>query len=191
MTLFDLVFLVLALTTLITLVAVAALTIARRTAQSLRILRRLAFGAALYFAVVVIVSLVAPRRVFNLGETQCFDDWCVAATSFNSSGSTYAVKLRISSRARRVSQRELNLGVYLIDRDSHRYAPAPQPADVPFSTLLAPGESVDLSRVFVVPPAARDLNLVISHEGGFPIGWFIIGYDAWFRKPPLVLLKHE
>jgi hypothetical protein len=189
MTLFDLLFLVLALITLIAVLTAGALALSRRTAQSLRILRRLALGALLYFAVVIAVSVFAPRRVFNLGDTQCFDDWCVAATSFSSSASSYVVKLRISSRARRVSQREFNLVVYLIDRENRRYNPTPRPSDVSFSTLLVPGQSVDLTRLFNVPPAARDLNLVIKQEGGFPISWFIIGYDTWFRRPPLVLLN--
>jgi hypothetical protein len=188
MSVFDLLFLALALTTLIALAVAAALALARRTAQSLRILRRLAFGALVYFAVVIAVSYVAPRRVFHLGEDQCFDDWCIAATSFSSRASSYLVDLRISSRARRISQRELNLAVYLIDRANHRYDPTPQPSDIPFSTLLAPGQSVHLIRHFPVPAYARDLNLVIKHQGGFPIGWFIIGYDTWFRQPPLVLL---
>ena len=190
MSLFDLVFLVLALTTLISLVAAAALALARRTTQSLRILRRLAIGTVVYFAVVIAVSLFAPRRVFKLGDTQCFDDWCVAATSSSASGSSYVVNLRISSRARRISQRELNLAVYLADRYNHRYDPVPQPSDIPFSTLLEPGQSIDLTRLFVVPPPARDLSLVITHQGGFPIGWFIIDYDTWFRKPPLIPLQH-
>jgi len=30
--------------------------------------------------------------------------------------------------------------------------------------------------------------VVFAHEGGFPIAWFIIGYDTWFRKPTLVQL---
>jgi hypothetical protein len=25
------------------------------------------------------------------------------------------------------------------------------------------------------------LGLEVAHEGGFPIGWFIIGYDTRFR----------
>jgi hypothetical protein len=33
------------------------------------------------------------------------------------------------------------------------------------------------------------VGAVIAHEGGFPIGWFIIGYDTWFRKPPLAPLQ--
>jgi hypothetical protein len=188
MSVFDLLFLVLALITLTTLAVAAALALGRRTGQSLRILRRLAFGALVYFAVVIAVSFVAPRRVFSLGEDQCFDDWCVAATSFGSRATSYLVDLRISSRARRISQRELNLAVYLTDRANHRYDPTSQPSDIPFSTLLAPGQSVHITRHFSLPASARDLNLVIRHEGGFPIGWFIIGYDTWFRKPPLVLL---
>lgn len=189
MTLFDLLFLFLALTTIVTLCVTAALALTRRPAQSLRILRRLAFGTLLYFLLVIAVSLFAPRRVFNLGDTQCFDDWCVAAISSSSQGPSYLINLRISSRARRISQRELNLAVYLTDRDNQRYNPAPRASDVPFATMLAPGQSVNLTRLFVVPPPARDINLVVTHEGGFPIGWFIIGYDAWFRKPPLVLLN--
>jgi hypothetical protein len=188
MSLFDLLFIALALSTLVALAVAAALAIGRRSGQSLRILRRLAFGALVYFAVVIAVSFFAPRRVLKLGEEQCFDDWCVAAESFSSRASSYLVDLRISSRARRISQRELNLAVYLTDRANHRYNPTSQPSDIPFSTVLAPGESVHLTRHFPVPAYARDLNLVIQHEGGFPIGWFIIGYDTWFRKPPLVLL---
>jgi hypothetical protein len=97
--------------------------------------------------------------------------------------------LRLASRARRISQRELNLAIYLTDRDNRRYEATPQPSDVRFSTLLGPGESVELTRLFVVPAPARDLSLVITHEGGFPIGWLIIDYDTWFRKRPLVLLR--
>jgi len=189
MSIFDLLFLALVLTTLITLCFAVGFALARRRERSLRIFRRIALGAGLYFAVVIAVSFVAPRRSFDLGDTQCFDDWCVAATSYTSTGHSYLIGLRISSRARRVSQRERNLSVYLTDRENHRYDPQLRPSDVPLSSLLAPGESIELSRLFVVPAAARDLNLVINHEGGFPIGWFIIGYDTWFRKPPLIRLS--
>jgi hypothetical protein len=185
MTLFDLFFLTLALTTLITLCLAAALAATGHRQKSLRILRRLGLGALLYFTAVITVSLVAPRRTFNLGETQCFDDWCIAATSASQNGDSYVIGLRISSRARRVSQRERNLVIYLLDRNNHRYDPAPQGSDTSLSSLLQPGQSVDLTRTFSIPPTARDVNLVVSH-GGFPIGWFIIGYDSWFRQPPLI-----
>jgi hypothetical protein len=188
MSIFDLLFLALVLTVLITLCVAAGCAVGGRGRQSLRILQRLAICTALYFAVVIAVSLAAPRRIFNVGDMQCFDDWCIAATSSTPMGHSYLVGLRISSRARRVSQRERNLSVYLTDRENHRYDPHMRPSDVPLSTLLQPGESIELSRLFVVPPGATEFNLAIIHEGGFPMGWFIIGYDTWFRKPPLVRL---
>jgi hypothetical protein len=43
-------------------------------------------------------------------------------------------------------------------------------------------------RRFDVPPESRRLGLVYTHEGGFPIGWLIIGEGGWFQQPPLVRL---
>jgi hypothetical protein len=193
MNIFDVLFLALALSALITLGTAVTFALSRRGMRSLRILRRLAIFTTLYFAIVIFVSLVSPRRSYNLGDSQCFDDWCIAVTSYSSShadaGQEYAVHLHISSRARRISQRERNIAVYLIDRDNHRYDPEARRSDVSIGTLLLPGESVELTLLFRIPDAARDLNLVIAHEGGFPIGWFIIGYDSWFRKPPLIRLN--
>jgi hypothetical protein len=186
MSIFDLLFLSLALITAISLCAVAGFAITGRRKHSIHILTRLVIGGSLYFTIVVVVSLLAPRRTFNLGDTQCFDDWCIAATSAQQTGNSVVVGLRISSRARRVSQRERNLNLYLVDRQKHRYIS--ESSDSLLSSLLLPGQSLDLTRTFTIPPAAKDLNLVITH-GGFPIGWFIIGYNSWFRPPPLIHLR--
>jgi hypothetical protein len=141
---------------------------------------------------VAVVSLVLPRRILRAGEAQCFDDWCVsvagAKRAATSEGLEYRVDLKLSSRARRVAQRENHLAVYLTDASGRRFDPVSQDSDVPFNVLLQPSESVLLTRRFILPPDAVDASAVITHEGGFPIGWFIIGYDTWFRKPPLVRL---
>ena len=92
-----------------------------------------------------------------------------------------------SSRARRISQRENNLRVYMTDGRDARYDPI-DAAPAPFNVLLGPQESVTVRRTFQVPADAKDIGLVITHQGGFPIGWFIIGYDTWFRKPALIEL---
>jgi hypothetical protein len=186
--LFDLLFLALALTAAIAICAAAGLALSHRGAQSLHILRRLAIGALLYFTVVITVSLVGERRMLKLGDVQCFDDWCVAAKSATRGSSSYLIGLQISSRARRISQRERNIAVYLIDPERHRYDSPPSKADDPIHTLLQPGQSIDFTREIPLPAAARDLSLVVAHQGGFPIGWFIVGYDTWFRKPPLIRL---
>jgi hypothetical protein len=49
-------------------------------------------------------------------------------------------------------------------------------------------ESAAATRTFEVPANTGRLAAVIDHEGGFPIGWFIIGYETWFRKPTIVWL---
>jgi hypothetical protein len=158
-----------------------------------RVLLRLLLCAGVYMAVVVLVSLVSPRRYLKADATRCFDDWCIGVAEFRrvpeGGGVTYRVDLRVSSRARRVSQRERNVVVYLTDQQGKRYDPAADMSATPISVLLRPQESVVASRSFLVPADAKDVGLVIAHEGGFPIGWFIIGYDTWFQKPAILRLQ--
>jgi len=193
MSLFDLLFLGLVLTAVITLLTAACFAVRLDFGRAGRILFRLFVGAAVYMGVVVVVSLMLPRRVLTMGEPLCFDDWCVAVTGVRHAPEggkiAYHLDLRLSSRARGVLQREKNLAVYLTDSRERRYDPVASPTDTPFSVLLRPQESVDVSRSFAVPDDARGVGVVIAHEGGFPIGWFIIAYDTWFRKAPLLKVE--
>ena len=190
MSLFDLLFIALFLTTVGSLLAAGWFAMSRQFDRARRILLRLLLGAAGYMAIVIAVSVVLPRQASKAGEALCFDDWCVTVTGVKrvpKGGSVaYSVDLRLSSRARRVSQREKNLAVYLTDDRELGYDPVAASSDIPFSVLLRPQESIDVSRSFTVPADAAHVGVVIAHEGGFPIGWFIIGYDTWFRKPPVV-----
>ncbi len=192
MSLFDLLFLGLLLAGVISLFAAVWLALRKRFGPAGRILRRLLLFAGAYMAVVVLVSLVAPRRYLKANATQCFDDWCVGVTEFRRVPEggvvAYRVDLRLSSRARRVSQRENNVVVYLTDQQGRRYDPVAGTSATPINVRLQPRESLVTSRSFRVPAEAKVLGLVITHEGGFPIGWFIIGYDTWFRKPAVVRL---
>jgi hypothetical protein len=144
-------------------------------------------------AAVIAVSLILPRRAVRIGDTQCFDDWCVSIAGFRRAAEgahvSYNVDLLLSSRARRVSQRENNLAVYLTDDHGRRFDPVAGNSAAPFNVLLRPRDSVVVSRSFLVPAQAAEVGVVITHEGGFPIAWFIIGYDTWFRKPPVAKLQ--
>ena len=155
--------------------------------------RRLAVGATIYFAIVIAVSLVTPRREFRVGDTQCFDDWCIAVVEAHRAESppatSYDVTLRLSNRARRVPMGEKGTVVYLTDAQARRYDPVPDEAMVPFDTQLQPGTSVIARRRFDVARDARDVGLVYTHEGGFPIGWLIVGEGGWFSQPPIVRLQ--
>jgi len=64
-----------------------------------------ALFVALYFGVVIIVSLATPRRVLVADENKCWDEFCLGVTDIQRSESThsitYVVTIRISNRARR------------------------------------------------------------------------------------------
>jgi hypothetical protein len=192
MSVFEPLFLLLVLATAITLITAASWAVRGQFARAGRILRRLGIGAALYFAVVMAVSFVSPRRVYRVGDNQCFDDWCIAVIDAQRAetpqATHYEVRLRLSSRAKRVPMGEKGTVVYLADRQGRRYDPLPDPAAVALSTVLKPGESIEATRRFDVARDAQDLGLIYTHEGGLPIGWLIIGEGGWFQRPPMVRL---
>lgn len=193
MTLFDLLFLLLFFAALATLFTVGWLALRKQFTRARVILRRLLLLTGVYMAIVIAVSLFSPRRILTGDGRQCFDDWCIAVTgvrhSSENNAAKYSIDLRLSSRARRVTQRENNLSVYLTGSRNERYAPITDSSATPFNIPLQPRQSVIVSRSFVVPAAAKAVGLVITHEGAFPIGWFIVGYDTWFRKPALLPLE--
>jgi len=191
MNIFEPLFLLLVLVTLGTALTAATFAVTGRFARAGRIVKRLAIGAAVYFAVVMVDSFVSPRKVYAVGTPQCFDDWCITVESggrLNSPEDTYEVSLRLSNRARGRAMGEKGTVAYLTDAQGRRFDPLPDPAAVPFDTRLEPGESVVVTRRFHVPPDATGLGLVYTHEGGFPIGWFIISEGGWFAHPPIVRL---
>jgi len=192
MTIFDLLFIMVLLAILVMLVMSIVAAMRRRRAAALRILGGLCILAAVYLGVVVLVSVVSPRRVLKVGEDQCFDDWCIAVASVRrepaEAAVSYVVALRVSSRARGRPQRERGLQVYLMDEGGRCYDPIPDPAAGPFDVLLQPQEPVHVSRTFQLPADARDPVLVVSHGGGFP-GCCIIGdSDSIFHKRTVVRL---
>jgi hypothetical protein len=193
MTVFDLLFIAVFVAT-VALVGLAGLAaLRRRRAHAIALLRRLGILAAVYLAVLILVSLVSPRRVLNLGEEQCWDDWCIAVTNTRreraQDAQSYAVTLRVSSRARRRAQRERGVRVYLMDNRGRCYDAVPDAAEVPFDILLEPQEAVDLRRVFHLAADAEDPVLVVAHEGWFP-GLFIIGDSgSLFHKRTAVRLE--
>jgi hypothetical protein len=195
MLLVDLVFLALILIGVLSILWSAVLAARGRFERSGRILLRLAAGAAIYMAVVILASAALPRRILEPDAQECFDDYCVGVGSSGGSGfnsraidaarANYEIGIRLHSRARRVSQRENNLTVYLEDRTGRRFDPV---AGESLNVLLGPGESRTVRKEFAPEARTAGAGLVVTHEGGFPIAWFLIGYDAWFRKPAMFRL---
>ncbi|MCG3119635.1 MAG: hypothetical protein ALAOOOJD_02104 [bacterium] len=194
MSIFDLLFILLFLTSVITLAFAALAALRGRRTRAMAILRRYAIGAAIYLGIVLIVSLAAPRRLLRLGEPLCFDDWCITVENIertvSPSEANYIASLHLANRARRVAQSENELVIYLSDTFGRRYDPLPDSTAIPLNVLLQPQESVTTRRTFKVPAGATVSDLVIAHERKFPVEWFIIGGGP-FRKEPLVRIDAE
>jgi hypothetical protein len=195
MDIFDLLFIALFLTSIVSLLASGIAAIRGNRKRALRILRVIGTSAAIYFGIVCIVSVATPRKILNVGDPLCSDDWCISVESVKrvpeNSAVVFDVTLRLFSRARRVAQRENHVAVYLTDDQGHRFDPIPQKSAMPFDILLQPGESVTTNRFFRLPADARGVGAVITRENGilgsFP-GWLVITENDWFHKPTVVRL---
>jgi hypothetical protein len=195
MNVFEPLFLLLALVAIGTIVAALVFAIFGAWRRAARVLTRLAIGAAMYFGIVIVVSLVIRPREYQLHEPHCFDDWCITVNgalrhpSPPFQDSNYMLSLTLTNRARRVPMGEKGTVAYIVDEEGHRYDALHDPAAFPFDGILEPGQSVTSFRYFNVPDDGRKLGLVYTHQGGFPIWWLIIGEGGWFQKPTVVWLS--
>jgi len=190
MTLFDLLFIFLFLGMVGSLLfAVAAAATGRRSAAG-KVLKRLAGAALAFLAVVYGVAIVSSGRVLAVGEDQCSDDWCIAVSGVQQGSDpaerTVNVTFRLSSHARRVSQRERGVVVYVRDVNGRHYQGESGPSDPPFDVRLSPQETVLTHRRFVLPRGASARDIVITHGGiAFP-GCCIIGEATGLLHPAAV-----
>jgi len=212
MTIFDAAFIVVFLGTVVILVAGLLQTLRRRPTRAARLLSVYCVFLALYVCVVVAVSLATPQRFVELGDDRCFDDWCVAVDSVDTTsvlghgeqmmkadGLFYVVTLRLSNHARGRIQRASSAAVRLRDETgrSHEISHPGQAAyeaehgpAVPLTAPLALGQSVTTVRVFDVPDDLHVLGLAVEHPVGFGPGKFIIGDDSsLMHKRTLIRLQ--
>ena len=196
MSIFDLIFILAFLASVVTLVTAVVAMIRGRGATVVRILRIYGMCAASYFAVDFVFAYLRPQRVIPIATPWCFDEWCLTVTrttrSVAGETQTYNVDLELFSQARRKAQRANCAWVYLIDDLGRRYAPDSHSSDVPLNTLLQPGESIRASRRFTVPTNVREIGLVTGHGGPYcgAMSILIIGSaGCLFNKPTLVRLQ--
>lgn len=192
MNIFEPLFILLFLSTVGTLLTAAVVGLRGQRGRAVRILRRLAVCGAVYFAIVLLVALITPQKVLHVGNPQCFDDWCItvieAKRTPSSTSVSWAVTLRLWSRARRVAQSEKDVVVFLTDARHRRFDPVPAASTVPLDVRLQPRESVDATRKFELPLDATEVGLIFTHEGGFPIGSLIISENQMFHPATIVRL---
>jgi hypothetical protein len=185
MSIFDLLFLALALTAIATLVTAAIRW--RKWRNAPRILRNLAICTALYIGIVYGVTAASSPKVLHIGDPECLDDWCFQVDHADRTPNGYNVAIKIFSRAKRVAQRENGAkDVYLVDEQWNRYDPEAHPTESPLNTLLQPGESVITHRTFNIPATASNIGLALDHSNdGFPI-CLVIGECEAFHHATII-----
>jgi len=187
MTIFEPLFILCFLAAVATLIVAAVLAIRGNRAKAVASLGKLGICAAVYLAALLVVGAASQRKVYAVGDRQCFDDWCITVTgAARTAPRTVEVALRLSSRAKRKPMGEKGTVAYLADSQARRYDPIPGSATVPFDTKLQPGEAVNAIRRFDVPADARELSFVYAHVGASLSP--VIGENEWFHGPPVVLL---
>jgi len=196
MTIFDLLFLLAILVSVVTLVAATVMAVRGSHRRALKIFLGYGIGVLCYLAAGTATAFLKPQRVIPRGDPWCFDDWCLTVQDVSQTlgqrGISYRVELRIFSRARRVAQRASGAWIYLIDDEGRLYTPDPNPSAVPLDVQLQPDESVTTSRSFLVPATVHRLGLVTGHGGSY-CGWgafLIIGESGClFKKPTMIRIQ--
>jgi hypothetical protein len=190
MTIFEPLFILCFLATVVTLIAAAVSAIRGNRARAVTSLKKLGICAAVYLAALLAVGAASQRKVYRVGDRQCFDDWCITVTgAARTAPRTVEVALQLSSRAKQRPMGEKGTVAYLVDAQGRRYDPIPGSVTVSFETKLQPGESVTAIRRFDVPPDAGDLSFVYAHVGAnfSPV----IGENEFFQGAPLVRLEMD
>jgi hypothetical protein len=206
-TIFDLLFLVSAAGCALAVVGLFGALVLRRWAAARAILLTLVSYGLLYALGLTAVSALSPQRVIPPGQSQCFDDWCIAvahaaqsptlhvgAQTLAAQGRFLVVTLQVTSTAKRVSQREQIAQVYLVDGAGRRYAlsavgqralDAAGLSGPALDSAIEPGGAFTHTVVFDTPVNATGFSIVVAHPA-FP-GAIVIGDDqSFFHHPSLM-----
>lgn len=206
MSLFDLMFLVCFAAATITAGRIAYLAIRGRFQAAGRVVIRLMVCVAVYMLVLIGFSLFEPQREVPIGTPRCFDDWCLTVEqsarhatigTTTAAGTFCVVTLRVSSRAKRITQREPDVYLYLTDESGRRIEISPAGhqalaqvglAGESVSSFVGPGASFESRVAFDVPPDARHLGFVKASHGWFPVRMIIGDPGSWLHRPTIVPL---
>ena len=198
MTLYELVFILLFLGSVISLLLSAFLW---RRRASWKILVALASVWSVYLAILAVTDVLSSEKVFKVGEDECFDEMCFAVAgvqilpeqALNPASTNvsriYVVTIRVVSHSRGRAQAEGGLrgrlydgGTYINVSEAAQKAYDARNGESPGLTQrIAPGESIQSVLVFDVPQRIAHPALTLDH--GFTPGYFVIGESPFFHKP--------
>ena len=210
MTIYDLIMILAGLGCVLARFSLCYFFTRRQWIRAKRVLLALGSFLALYTAILLSVSLLSPQHVFTMHQDRCFDDWCLSVERVvqqptigtspavvAAHGAFYIVTLRISSHARAITQRALDVQIYLLNARNQHYDPSPIGQQAlnasgqggkPLDSELTPGDSFTHNVVFDLPKSSSHLALVITH-GLFPDVLVIGSEQSFLHKPTIIQLQ--
>ncbi|HET9219792.1 MAG TPA: hypothetical protein VFR18_22620 [Terriglobia bacterium] len=157
--------------------ASAVLLVFRKFRMTRKVLVGTLGSVSLYVIVVLLVSLLSPQTIVNIGDSYCMDIWCIAVEQVTPSrreqDTLYKVDVRIFSDANTVKTSAKGAAVYLLDDRGRRFNLVNDPSVIPFDVPLDPRQSIHTTLTFAVASDAEHLFLPTSYhhagdEGSVP-----------------------
>jgi hypothetical protein len=126
--------------------------------------RRASFGIVMaYLGAILLASLFTPRIIVNIGDSYCYDTWCVGVQRVNATPEgqniRYTADVRIFSDANSVPTSRPKDFLYARDEHGQRFPLAQDSSLIPADVTVDPGQSVKTSLTFLAPANARNLYL--------------------------------
>jgi hypothetical protein len=178
LTVFDVVFYLLCLVSVLMLLMIYRRIRAGRRLNPSGIMRIIGSLIAVYFAVLLTVKLATPIDVYQVGGFQVAGDWFLFVDSWYPEPSgdqrKIVVNFRIENRADRGDLSQEGLIAYIVDGDGSRYDALPAGSEPPFDAVVKPGKMVRTQRSFMLRGDPQRLELVVAHHG-IRRTWFVIG----------------
>ena len=151
-----------------------------------------------YLAALTLVSLLTPGTVVNIGDSYCYDLWCLGVNQVKATPRgpdiLYTAEVRIfvdSTHPHYLPAEPAKSFFYVLDDQGRRYPLLRDASFLNTDVTVQPGESVKSSLAFLAPPNARKLYLM-GEAGQVFLPWVYLYFGSdislFHRRPLLRIL---
>src|ERR1700691_4688057 len=136
-----------------------------------------------YLAAVGLVSLLTPRTIVSMGDSYCWDLWCMGVQHVNAvpqgRNALYTAEVRVfcdSRHTQRATAEAARRFLYVLDEQGRRFPLERFSSFLDPDLTVNPGESVQASLTFLAPTNARKLYLM--GDEGVMLPWVYVYFGS-------------
>jgi hypothetical protein len=138
-----------------------------------------------YLTAVVLVSLLTPRTIVSVGDSYCWDLWCMGVLHVNATpqgaNTLYTADVRVfcdSEHTHSVPAEAARNFLYVLDEQGRRFPLERFSSHLDPDLTVNPGESVKASLTFLAPANAGKLYLMGAEGPMLPWVYVYFGSDV-------------